>query len=291
MSVDLVIRQKSFIKKALPLEVILGNELSYGVMETGCRLKSGVLDESEFIVYMPQHIGRGISVEWKKGEKQQVALRMLSPTCLEEVDALYRMVQRIANYWNCNIEMDGNGMNVKEFQSTREEIQKFNVDVLKSMAKRVMEDVEEGGATTLFSAMWPMMMGKKEAELFVKEPEAFGVWLHEKQVQDLYYAVPLFYRDAEGGVIGRFAISEGVDSIIPVKPYVPFGVEDPDTQKALECSDYRAAFFSSTYDRIIGEVPYEQFISSVPASKLSRYDGGNYVMEGLTVEELKQILQ
>lgn len=289
MSVDLLITQRSFIKKALPLEVILGDELRYGAMETGCRLNMDVLGDGEFVAYLPQHIGRGISVEWKKGEKQQVALRMLSPTCSEEVDAFYRIVQRIAGVWKCDVEMDGNLMSVKEFLATREEIQKFNIDTIKGMFKRIVE--EDGGATTIFSAMWPMVVGKEEAECFLKEPEAFGPWLHEKQVQDLYYAVPLFYRDEQGGVIGRYAISEDVDSIIPVEPHVPFGVIDPDTGKMLECSNYMAAFYSHTYDRVIGEVPYERFMDVVPKAKISRYDGGSYVMKGLTLEELESILE
>ncbi len=288
MSVDIVVKQNGLFKKTLPLEVILGGELKFGVMEIGCRLKPDVLGAGEFIVYQPECIGRGISVEWRQGEKKNVILRMLSPTSNEEIDALYRIVERIAKYWNCDIEMDGSKIGAQQFFKTREGIKQFNIDVLKNMSQKIID--EDSGAMTLFSTMWPLALGKAEAERFLKEPETYGKWLHEKQVQDLYYAVPRFYKDDKGHVLGRFAITEGVDSIIPIKPEVPFGTVDPDTQKALECSDYAVALFSCTYDKIIGEISYDKFITFAPMNKLSAYDGANYVLGGLSLKEMETLI-
>ena len=44
MSIDITIRQKGFFKKDLPLEIILGNNLSYGAYDDGWRLEIGVMD-------------------------------------------------------------------------------------------------------------------------------------------------------------------------------------------------------------------------------------------------------
>ena len=61
MSLDVCITQKGLFKKGIPLEVILGNELSYGNFDGLC-LECGQLGETEFLAYHPAHIGRGLDV-------------------------------------------------------------------------------------------------------------------------------------------------------------------------------------------------------------------------------------
>ena len=40
----------------------------------------------------------------------------------------------------------------------------------------------------------------------------------------------------------------------------------------------------------LGDIPYEQFLSKIPKEKISRYDEANFLLAGLTEEELKSLL-
>ena len=63
MAIDVLIKQKLFGNKTVPLEVILGDSLHYGNFEND-RLNIGELGETEFLAYNPRRIGRGFSVIW-----------------------------------------------------------------------------------------------------------------------------------------------------------------------------------------------------------------------------------
>lgn len=179
MSVDISIKQKGFFKKELPLNVILGHHLKYGVLD-GLRLEVGVLDENDFIVYNPQHIGRGISVCIDRSKTKNVSLRLLSPTSNEELHDFYECVERIANYWKCTLEVDGTVMSVAAFKDGFANMCDFNSRTLKNMATEIID--EDTGNLTLFSVFWPLVIGKNEAVDFIGDNsvDVFGNWLHEK---------------------------------------------------------------------------------------------------------------
>ena len=69
MAIDILIKQKMFGGKTMPLDVILGEHLHYGNFVTD-QLNIGELGENEFVAYNPDSIGRGFSVIWNSGEKK-----------------------------------------------------------------------------------------------------------------------------------------------------------------------------------------------------------------------------
>lgn len=287
MSIEVTITQKGIFKKTLPLETIIGNELKYGEFD-GLRLDEGKLGESEFIAYHPKHIGRGFSVVWNQNEKNKVELRLLTPATRDELQDFYDAVLRITDEWKCKLELDGVEMTPSEFKESFEGMSEFQQSTLKEMAKRVMSGADEN--LTLFSAMWPLVMGKEEAEQILDNPNFFAQWMHEKQAMDVYYAKPRFYR-MEKGIEGRFAITEETRSVFPLKPYVPFGMTDPETNQALECKKYSIALYSMTLQDVIGEMEYDTFLEKLDKNKYSRYDANHLLIEDLTLEEMKEMLE
>lgn len=286
MSIDIVIKQKGILKKALPLEIILGSELHYGNYD-GIRLNVGELGETEFIAYNSQHIGRGFSVIWKPKEKDCITLRALTPTSGEELCDFYNCVKRITDYWKCSFEVDGELKKPSDFLSGLNEMIEFNERALISLAQNVNSD--KSGPLTLFSAMWPLVIGKDEADMFIKNPASFGKWLHEKQAVDVYFAVPRFY-NTDSGVLGRFALTENTPSVFPIKPYVPLGITDEIGQR-LECNNYSVALCSITKDCIIGDINYERLIELIPDEKMSRFDGGNILINALSLTQMEEIIK
>lgn len=283
MSIDITIKQKGFTKKTLPLEVILGHELAYGFFD-GLRLEPGELGDSEFLAYHPEHIARGISIIWTPSETKQVALRSLSPSTSAELRDLYAMVRRITEYWNCALTVDGNKVKPEVFQNGLADMAAFNAKVLNHMTQKILSGEQEN--ITLYSAMWPITMGKQEAEIFARDPDSFASWLHEKQSIDVYYAKPSFEMTEDGTVLGHYALTEDVRSIFPLKPYVPFGYVNPNTNKALECDQYDVSIYSITREAVIGTIEYGQLIESIDPAKKSRFDDDHLLIEPLTLDEL-----
>ena len=71
MSIDVLIKQRLFGNKTMPLEVILGEHLHYGHFVKD-RLNVGELGETEFVAYNPKSIGRGFSAVWNPKEKKAI---------------------------------------------------------------------------------------------------------------------------------------------------------------------------------------------------------------------------
>ncbi|MBO5305776.1 MAG: hypothetical protein J6B12_03330, partial [Clostridia bacterium] len=106
MSIDVLIKQKLFSNKTMPLAVILGENLKYGNFSND-RLDVGVLGESEFVAYNPQNIGRGFSVIWNPKEKRKISLRLPQPSTKRELTDFYATVERMAKYWDAKLVVDG----------------------------------------------------------------------------------------------------------------------------------------------------------------------------------------
>ena len=177
MSIEVTIKQKGFFKKSITLDVILGKELAYGWFD-GVRLVKGEFGKNEFIAYHPEHIGRGFSVDCEPYTKDSVYLRLPHPSNPQEIRDFYDTVQRIASYWKCSINVDGVNTSLKKFLSGYEDMVKFNENVITMFCRGVL--TEEKGPTTLFSALWPLHLGKEEAEIFLQDAEKFYLWMHEK---------------------------------------------------------------------------------------------------------------
>lgn len=282
MSIDVCITQKGLFKKGIPLEMLLGDELSYGNFDGLC-LECGKLGETEFLAYHPGHIGRGFSVEWNVNETKAINLRLLTPTSKEELRDFYQCVARISSYWKCSIEVDGEPTTQKEFLSRFEEMADFNLRTLREMCQRILSG--ESSNLTLYSAMFPLVIGKKEAERFADSMslDDFRDYMHEKQSIDAYYARPKFYRDDQG-FLGVCCLSENVRTILPTVPRVPFGMQNPDTEKALEVGRWEAYLYSGSRNKGLGTLPYEELLSRLPADKVSEFDEEHILVENLSPE-------
>ena len=286
MSIDIRITQKGLLKKTLPLHVITGSDLCYGTSD-GMKLKENDLSSDEIILYHSNHISRGFSIEWTPEKKDYVDLRALSPDSREGLNDFFAAIQRIASYWKCEIEMDGNITALSELVSLIPDMQAFNETVLESVCGDILSGKKE--SLTLYSVMFPVVLGVPEAEKFRHDVDAFGRWLHEKQSVDAYYARPQFFR-TEVGVVGRYVVTEDCRTIFPLKGQVPLGISDPETGKGLKCDRYEVYFYSISQEKMLGYVPFETFIEIIK-EQAERFDGANIIFEGLSMEALQKIVE
>ena len=285
MSIDVEIKQKLFGKKTMPLEVILGERLHYGKYSYDT-LTEGELGEHEFVAYGPYKIGRGFSVIWNPSEKKKISLRLTMPSTTFEIAEFYASVERMVKYWEAILIVDGKKVSLEFFMAGFQNTIEFNNRGLKMLAKKVLD---ENYTMTLHSAMWPLAVGKEEATMFLNDLDSFTEWLHEKQSMDVYYETPRFYID-ENGFLGRFFLTNDLSAVFPNTPVVPLGVVDPKTGKLLECNRWVVVLSIDKVENIIGEIEYSEFLSRIPESKKSAYDGRCFLLSELTEEEIMGLL-
>jgi hypothetical protein len=285
MSIEVTIKQKLFGKQTMPLEVILGEELHYGKFEND-QLHDGELGEEDFIAYHPNHIGRGFSVIWNPGEKKQISLRLPQPSTPAELADFFAAIERMVTYWKGSLIVDGNRQTLPVFLSTLDDMIEFNTKIIKDFSQKVLDG--EHKTLTLYSAMWPLSIGKEEAEHFLENPFYFSSWLHEKQSMDVYFESPDFF-GGEEGIIARYFFTDHLPAIFPSQPVVPFGYTDPSTGKPLECDHWYVFMVLKDSNEPLGEIEYNKFLSLLPKSKITRYDAEHFLLDELTEEEMKAI--
>ncbi len=287
MSIEVTIKQKGFFKKSITLDVILGKELAYGRFD-GVRLVQGEFGKNEFIAYHPEHIGRGFSVDCEPYTKNSVYLRLPHPSNPQEIRDFYDTVQRIATYWKCSINVDGVNTSLKKFLSGYEDMVKFNENVITMFCRDVL--AEEKGPTILFSALWPLHLGKEEAEIFLQDVEKFYLWMHEKQNIDAEYA-DLYFFEEEGKVVGKYGLWSDTRHLFPMNPAVPLGATFVETGEKIECSEWKISIFTEAQKEPAAEVAYKDFFDRIPKDKIRPHDCETYDVLPLSDEEIAHIIE
>lgn len=274
MAVNVQINQKGLLKKNLPIEIILGDDLACGYYDEVMILVLNEIEDDNFVIYNPDHIGRGISVDYNKN---YINLNLPSPAPVNEIKDLFEVVKRIVNYWNSEIVFDDKAMSLEEFLNNYDEVISFNKDVLKEMCEKVLSNEDE--ELTLYSAFWPLIISKKEALLFNKKPLEFDSWLHNKQNIDVYYAKALLNKNGKK-VTATYVLTESIRSIFPKKP----------DKKELKCDKIQLVICINEGTEIYYVGDYNQIMSKIDKSKITEYDSKHIIIEGLNREEIDKIL-
>ena len=285
MAIDVIIKQKLFGSKTMPLEVILGDNLHYGNFVND-KLNEGELGESEFIAYNPQSIGRGFSVIWNPLEKKTITLRLPQPSTTQELKDFYAAIERMVKHWDAKLIVDGNRLRLDAFMTSLQDMLEFNDKIIKQFSQQVLDG--EHDTLTLYSTMWPLSIGKEEASMFLNNTDSYAEWLHEKQSMDVYFASPHFYV-GDNGIFARFHLMNNLPAIFPNQPTVPFGATDPQTGKQLECNQWVILLGIEGEDEPLCEMEYSKFLSIIPDNKKSRYDGNHFLLSELTEDEIRNI--
>lgn len=282
MSIDITIKQKLFGNKTIPLDLILGDSLHYGRFEND-HLIPGEMGTGEFIAYCPDAIGRGFSVVWDPKEKKRIDLRLPQPSTAHELKLFYSVVERICHYWQGKLIVDGNVVSLSAFLAGYDDMVHMNDSWLHHLAKQILDG--ESDSWTLFSAKYPLEMGKEEAVKFVADTDAYARWLHEKQSIDVCFASPVFYNMDEG-ITGVFFISNGISYLLPEEPTVPFGMINPSTGRPLECSRWRAAIITDGSQEPMADLDYACFLNTIPQEMRKKFDLKHFITPAFSIDDL-----
>ena len=168
---------------------------------------------------------------------------------------------------------DGEKKSTEDANRLKDECYAFNHNVIK--------DLKAG--LTIFGCIYPITIDDALIEAFAKVEEnkydlCFEAYLDLKQKRDCYYAKPLLYR-TNGTYIARYALTEGVPSIFPMKAVLPFGYN----QKIQVSSFYVNVVVKKGEEFVVKtEVPYDDFLDMALKMGFKRFDHDHLL---LTVED------
>ena len=283
MSVDITI-ERSFGEKAVPLSVILGDELRYGRYMYD-RLEEGKLDEDGcLVVYDPQHIGRGFAVFWNPEGTKSVHFRMWLPASREDIQALFSAVSRVMEQMHGRLIIDGRRHSLKAFMNSMPELLKYNESVLDYCYEEMLGGKSE--PYYMFSAKWPLLFGLEEAKLCHHDVDALSRWLHEKQsVPAKYSAVRAIEYEEEYLAVCEFSSDQAY--IFPKDPTI--FVTDERTAKRVNCTIWSVLLELKGDKKNYRMLDFDRFLQRIPKDRMTDYDLHHCLISALSTEELTNL--
>ncbi len=280
VSVDIINQSKDM---DLSLKMIVGDDLVIGSYDENWRFVSG-RPSNTMVAFNPKKPGRGIIVNLDPKDRYKVTVSLNMPAATYDVELFVELVKRVATEWRASVRNQAKEyMPAEVFAANEENIKKFNLESLQTASQNIING--KADSFCVFGAFWPLYMGIDEAKLFDSDPSEFDKWLVSKQDIDAFYSGVNFYKK-DNNVKGCYAIMSDVEYVFPKKPRIPFGMAV--NGKPLECDNY---FVCVGNDKeMIGEVPFDSFVSKLPKEKVSDYDINDILIGPFTEEELKAFL-
>ncbi|WP_335993515.1 DUF4299 family protein [Fusobacterium polymorphum] len=127
--------------------------------------------------------------------------------------------------------------------------------------------------------------------------DTFSNIVKEIQYLDAYSAYQNFYKNNDDGkIMGGYALTQGVRTILPYKPSVEF--ENSDIVKNDEISFWNIGFVVINGDendpnsyQVAGQIDYNDFIKKLPINKYKFIDASYIMVEPLSKEEILELVK
>lgn len=262
MAVDVIIKSKGLFKKNIQFNNILIDGMSYGIMDDAWRLDEGKVGEYT-ILFNPKHVCRGFEVNIVKNT---LNLRLPLPTSDEDINYFYAYIKTICEKFKTEEFIRNEEIvTLNKIDSFIKEDSSFCEDVLETMKK----DFESGKYVTqyLMGVMHPISFGSKEMGA-IHSIKDLGVFMHQLQSRDLYYAKPNVYQKDIKSYFGIYVLTEAIPSIVPYEAKLFMA------DKSLKIDYWYISFVCE--GNMLGAIPYQDFLNYVDKSDI--YDAEHFVI-------------
>ena len=296
--IDFDITQKGLLKKsrkAIPLDILLGDNLQYGTYGKG-KLTNEHSDD-QLTAILPDALGRGIWVRFKE-ENKGLRISLPTPCHDRELDELFNMIFRIAQYWNCTIlwGADRKKFTLFDLKRIKQSAQIYNKECLIDIVEEILDyPYQDNGEPTVcnFIGGWHhVAFGPKEAEKFIERPTCFSEWLHEVQAAKASYCYPDFYEWTKGCITGQYDLIPGGFSFL--LPYTPFALSYDIFKKTGEpahADTWEVCFTNTEPMEEMGKLPYDVFLEALAPEDMVYHDAHCFMLPNLTYDKIQRILE
>ena len=278
MSVSVYIKQNPVTKRKIDSKYIKGltnaEKLHFGVFnQAHCyREYTGGEDirNQALILFNQSRYGRGFILRIDDDYNLELTLNI--PSTQNDINDFYLFIKlfciafKIKTIWQEGI----------EYKTDQIDELKQDVEIVN---KENLHDVNEG--LTIFGCIYPIVLEKEfidQIQILNEEQSLryFGSYLDKKQKLDCYYAVPLVYEKNNGKYFVSYALTENVPSILPLKPYLPFGYN----QSLKEIDEWKVAILEDRDNalKLSIEIPFDDFYKLLDPKKLVKFDAKNIII-------------
>lgn len=258
----------------------------------GSRNEFEVLDEdkinnSTFVAYNPNAIGRGIFFDCREINSGKIEIGINFPTTEKEIDDFINVIKEINSQLKKTeilcIE-ENKRYKFEDFMNEKDRIVEFSLQTLK---EGCLKNINMPLTYTL--AMWPLTLNDEQREVFSKSNDLkqFERLLNEKQKIDAYYAKPRIYRNsANNTTVAVYTLTEDCDSIFPVD-----GNDFMNLDK-IKIDEFLIQFYIFSEKRVAdGIYNYKKFIDEIMKDSVDYFDEGHIIIKPLTKNEINKIIE
>ena len=261
----------SFVKAIAESE-----SLYFGIPDSSCCYEeySGGEDirNQLIILFDRTSYGRGISLTLDDTYNPELVLNY--PSAQTDIDVFYRIIKRLCS-----------DLELKTFFQEGDEYKPDDIESLKresEAANRIYIKHHLKAGLTIFGSIYPITLEKEFIDKIkmLNESQAvqyFESYLDRKQKLDCYFAKPLVYEKKDGKFFARYALTENVPSIFPLKSYLPFGYN----QKLSENIDeWAVAIIENKNNRLnlAYEIPFDDFHMMLDRKKRLYFDAKHIIV-------------
>jgi len=285
MSVEVVIKNRKIIKKALTIQDLTMGKYECGTQDQYFRY-TGEVTEGNLIIYDPKKIGRGISINpWKANLKTEVHLVANTFSTKYDFEMFYDIIKNIMHIWKTTVlEQDGDKHSIDELNDLCVTQKHITLDFMCNI-ENITQNSKDNDIN-IFGAMYPLYIEKDAFKKFgmEKDEEGYADYLHSLQCMDAYYAIPVFYsgKDKSDSFFGNYTITSETDTIFPITPNATSFQNNPKTGKPLECSLYAVSLYSNAKDKLLAVVSFDDFCKLADIENCEKHDCRHVILKGIS---------
>ncbi len=269
MSVSVRIKQKSLFKKKLNIEDIIKLiNLSYGVCDENYRLIPDKI-ANHTLIYDKNKLARGIDISL---DKTDVVLLLSLPTSSSEIRTFYEVINKICSELKVKTYIrEEEQVSLKDKKKFIKYDEEGSIKGLEDLKENIMSDKYK--RFEIFGIYNPISIGIKEINEIGTSLDSLEEYLNKIQSLDVYYAAPIVYK-INDNLVGIYAISENIPSVVPLKPYIVLNQIEGISEWYVMLKEGKT-------------VKYDDFINNIDTS---RYYDDNHVIVTLSEKEIDNLL-
>lgn len=265
-----------FGKSQFDIEKLLSERMAFGVYENSYFLKEGVFG-SPTVIFDEEQIGRGVEVDVVGGK---LIFDSPVPSTNSDVELLFKLIQRAIELTGAtNLVFDEKTIECNLLESLKDGVKNIHQESL-----RFFEDILQDGEQKhilIPSAVQIVSVSREEVKKIIASWDEYEHYLHQVQVQDLYFATPMFLQnDAE--ILGLYTLTSGVTSSFPLDKSFLVDTEQIDVSK------WGVAFYDLEAEDGLGIISYDDFLANVDTTNM--LDAERFIVE-LSADEMKALVE
>lgn len=232
-----------------------------------------------FVIYDPQIIGRGIGFFLEQNYDLELTVNYFNSE--HDIQLFYQLIEKFCDW-----------LHVTEFLHENKFYSIDNLEELETEAINTNQGLLKNDLVcglTVFGAIYPInieasfLMSVKQLDE-QEIAKRYQQYLNEKQQDDYYYAKAIIY-EKKGQIFGSYVLTVGVPSIIPLRPYIPFGYQ---YSKDTTVQKWNIQFIVTPEFKRIGEISFDQLSEIFELENCPKFDE-EHVIITLSKKQIEQI--